>query len=442
MSSPTSPLLRFLRRLAGPPGDTTDADLLGRFASRHDEEAFTALVQRHGPMVMGVCRRLLGNHHDAEDAFQATFLVLARKARSVGRPELLGNWLYGVASRTALKARARAAERRRKEGRAVPPAADDPTSDVIWADLRPVLDEEVSRLPDRFRIPFVLCYLEGRTNEEAARTLGCPKGTVLSRLATARERLRSRLTRRGIVLSAGAVAALTGGIASAAVPPALIGPTVKAALGVAAGQTAAGLVSAQAAALMKGTLRAMLLSKLKVVALAVVAAAVLGGGATLLTHRSDGKEPGREPKQIRGEEAGKEGEKKSEDAAAKELKAMEGAWDVIGIEEGGRKASADDVKGMRWTFKGSEVEPVNPGEKRGDKFTVKLDPGKTPKHIDVIPLEGDLKGKTLQGIYKLEDGQLTICLRDEKSPEKGRPTEFSGKKGSDQGLITLKKAKK
>src|SRR5262249_31616689 len=150
------------------------------------------------------------NEHDAEDAFQATFLILVRKAGSLGRPELLGNWLYGVAYRTAARARAEATRRRFREvpliDRDLP--AKESTPDGVWRDLRPVLDEEINRLPDKYRAPFVLCYLEGKTNEEAARQLGCPLGTVLSRLARARERLRLRLTSRGLTLSVGLLGAM------------------------------------------------------------------------------------------------------------------------------------------------------------------------------------------------------------------------------------------
>jgi uncharacterized protein (TIGR03067 family) len=121
---------------------------------------------------------------------------------------------------------------------------------------------------------------------------------------------------------------------------------------------------------------------------------------------------------------------------------MGGEWKVVGLEEGGRKATADDVKGMKWTFEGAEVVPDNPGQEATDRFRVKLDPTKSPKQIDLHVVEGGLKGKTIQGIYKLEDGRPTICLRDEKAPEKGRPKEFSAEKGSDQGIITLEKAKK
>jgi uncharacterized protein (TIGR03067 family) len=115
---------------------------------------------------------------------------------------------------------------------------------------------------------------------------------------------------------------------------------------------------------------------------------------------------------------------------------------VVGLERDGRKASADDAKGMRWTFKGSTMQPTDPGDKPGAKAEVKIDPSRSPRHLDLVVLEGDLKGKTLQGIYKLEDGKLTVCLRDEQAPEKGRPKDFTAEKGSDQGMITLGKAKK
>jgi RNA polymerase sigma factor (sigma-70 family) len=397
MSRPTSPLHRFLRRVAQPTGDSTDADLLHRFASRHDEGAFTALVQRHGPMVMGVCRRLLG-HHDAEDAFQATFLVLATKARSVGRPELLANWLYGVACRTALRAKSRNAQRRRKEGQAVTLAAEDRTADVVWADLRPVLDEEVSRLPDRFRVPFVLCYLQGRTNEEAAQALGCPKGTILSRLATARERLRTRLNRRGVTLSAGLLAAaLCVGRTSAAVPAALVGSTVQAALGVAAGQ-AAGLVSAEAAALMKATLRAMLMSKLKVAALAALALTALGG--VLLTHRSDGGEPVNKVPPAEAPAKAK---------PPKDEEAIRGTWRLVRLDQVGHEPTKDeqaawDAGAFKAVITADKI--VLPG---GAEATYKLDPLATPKRID-LTLKNDTETVTVPGIYSLDGDELKLCI--------------------------------
>jgi RNA polymerase sigma-70 factor (ECF subfamily) len=289
---PTS-LMRFLRGLAARRGgDAADGQLLHRFATRQDEAAFAALVRRHGPLVCGACRRVLHDPNDAEDAFQATFLVLARKAGSVARPELLGNWLYGVACRTAREAKARAARRRARERQVAARSAADPAADVDWADLRPVLDEEIGRLPARYRVPFVLCYLQGRTNEEAARLLGCPKGTVLSRLAWARQQLRSRLTRRGLALPGALVATvLASRAAPAGVPPALVCSTVEAATLVAAGKAVAGAVPARVADLTEGVLRAMFTTRLRIAAAIVLALVLAGGGAGVATSllRAEGE---------------------------------------------------------------------------------------------------------------------------------------------------------
>src|SRR5215472_4077824 len=203
-SEPAGPFIQFLRQIAGPPldHDLTDRHLLERFVSAQDQAAFAALVQRHGPMVLGVCRRLLRDAHEAEDAFQATFLVLVHKARSIDRPELLGPWLYGVAVRIAGQAR-QAARRRAREREAAAMPDGDPSVELVWRELRQVLDEELGRLAQKYRAPLVLVYLEGKTTEEVARQLGCPKGTVQSRLARGRDRLRQRLVRRGVVPSAG-----------------------------------------------------------------------------------------------------------------------------------------------------------------------------------------------------------------------------------------------
>jgi RNA polymerase sigma factor (sigma-70 family) len=242
MATAPHSLAHYLRHLgARAAGGLPDAHLLRHFAARRDEVAFTELVRRHGPMVLGVCRRLLGNEHDAEDAFQLTFVTLSRKAGSLRRPERLGPWLHGVAVRTARKARARAARRRACEQQAPPPAAVGP-DDPVWRDLRPVLDEAVAALPARYREPVVLCYLGGQTLAEAARRLGCPKGTVGTRLAWARARLQARLARRGVTLSAAALAAALAGSAARACPAVaaqLVASTAQAATA-AAGQGAAG----------------------------------------------------------------------------------------------------------------------------------------------------------------------------------------------------------
>lgn len=211
--------------------EQTDTQLLKRFAQQKDQTAFTALVKRHGPMVLAVCRRVLHDSHDADDAFQATFLVLVRKAGSIARPELLGNWLYGVAYRVAIKARANAARRSAYERRAPAMSLVDPMMEVTGHEMRAVLDVEMSHLPEKYRAPLVLCYLEGKTNEEAARQLGWPTGSMSGRLARARELLRKRLLRRGVALSTGIFAVLLSkNAAAAAVSDSLLDCTVRGAV--------------------------------------------------------------------------------------------------------------------------------------------------------------------------------------------------------------------
>ncbi len=289
-------LIRHLRRLALGAG-ITDGQLLDEFVERREEAAFATLVQRHGPMVFGVCRRLLGNQHDAEDAFQATFLVLVRKAGRIRGGDTIGNWLYGVACRTALRARAMNAKRRFKEQQArerLPVSADAQDN---WDDLLPLLDQELSRLPDKFRAPVVLCDLQGRSRVEAARQLGWTVGTLSWRLAAARKTLAAKLSRRGIALSAGAVLAL-GQHASACVPGALVAGTTRAALVLAAGPTAAavGVISAKVLTLTEGVLKTMFLAKITSVPAVFVGVAALGlttGGLCYQTQAGTG-EPGQE----------------------------------------------------------------------------------------------------------------------------------------------------
>src|SRR5262245_43146638 len=179
----------------------TDGQLLEDYLSRRDEAALEALVRRHAPMVWGVCRRVLGNHHDAEDAFQATFLVLVRKAASIASPKLLANWLYGVAHQTALKARATAAKRKARERQVTMMPQPAVTEQDLWHDLQPLLDQELTRLPDKYRVAIVLCDLEGKTRKEAARQLGVPEGTLAARVARGRVMLAKRLARHGLAVS-------------------------------------------------------------------------------------------------------------------------------------------------------------------------------------------------------------------------------------------------
>jgi RNA polymerase sigma factor (sigma-70 family) len=258
-----------------------DAQLLERFVAERDGAAFAELARRYGPLVYHVCRRVLHHAEDVEDAFQATFLILVRKASAVRRGAALGGWLHQVALRVALRTRAA-----RRDAEPYPdggPAAPEAEDAALWRDLRRVLDEEVRQLPARYREAVVLYYLSGQTTEEAARQLGCARGTVLSRLAWARERLRKRLIQRGVALTAGALAVwLMQQAASAAVPAPLIGSTALAASGLAAGKgIAAGVVSARAASLMEGVLREMFLAKLKTTATVCVLAALVALGVGL-----------------------------------------------------------------------------------------------------------------------------------------------------------------
>jgi RNA polymerase sigma factor (sigma-70 family) len=255
----------------------SDQQLLDRFIAERDEACFEVLLWRHGPTVLSVCRRILRHEQDAEDAFQATFLILVRKARSIGKRQALASWLYRVAYRVALRARLRV-ERRTEREKGMPDIPASEAANVVWRDLRPVLDEEIDRLPEKYRAPFVLCYLAGKTNEQAAVELGCPKGTVLSRLAWARQRLRVRLTRRGVGLTGGMISAATVPLADAALPARLVQASLKVALPAAAGKVA---VSASVASLTQGALQAMFWTKIKIGVIVMLAGALLVGTAGL-----------------------------------------------------------------------------------------------------------------------------------------------------------------
>jgi RNA polymerase sigma factor (sigma-70 family) len=287
------PVVRRLRSAAlGGIASLSDRNLLERFAASRDEAAFAALVRRHGTMVLAVCRRRLRDWHAAQDAFQATFLVLARKAGTLAEPDLVARWLHGVACRTAVRARADAARRRARENRVEAPPPAGPDDGLLWRDLRPVLDEEIARLPRRQGAAVVLCYLEGRTNAEAAHRLGCSRGTVATLLARARERLRRRLTGRGVALPAGLAAALAGAAQAAGVPGVLESSTVRAACAFAARSTgAAGPASARAVSLAEGVTRTMTVKKLKVIAVALLVVGLAGAGAGLTNYRATGEEP-------------------------------------------------------------------------------------------------------------------------------------------------------
>jgi RNA polymerase sigma factor (sigma-70 family) len=290
-------IVRNLRTLYqfGVAGSLSDEQLLDQFLARRDEaaeEAFAELVQRHGSMVLGVCRRILGDKHEAEDAFQATFLVLARKAASVVRREKVASWLYGVAVRTAKEARVRAARRRAREERVSSPIHVDPPDDGFPDELRDILDEELARLPARHRGAVVLCELEGLSRPEAARRLGIPEGTLSSRLARAKAQLRDRLASRGVALPAAALSTILIREARAVtVPLSLLESTVQAATLVAAGPTAtaAAAISASVASLSEGVIQTMLVSKLKGIVLVVGTMTAVVSGAVVLAQSGPGR---------------------------------------------------------------------------------------------------------------------------------------------------------
>ena len=276
-------VFQLFHRLLGSPAApcTDDVELVDSFLRRRDEKAFEELVRRHGPMVLGTCRRVLRDPHAAEDAFQVTFLTLACKAASLRRGQALAAWLHRVAFRLALRIRSRGRRTADIEREALPMSRPDHETEAGWRELPAVLDEELQRLPEILRGPLVLCGLEGKTHEEAARELGWPTGSLSKRLARGRDLLRQRLARRGFAL--GAAAGLVAE-ATAAVPEPLLGTTIQRAVAVAAGRTAE--LPAATAALLREALRTMFWTPLKVMvlALAILATPAAGLGLFTLLH--------------------------------------------------------------------------------------------------------------------------------------------------------------
>jgi RNA polymerase sigma factor (sigma-70 family) len=268
----------------------TDQELLQDYLLRNDRGAFAALVKRHGPMVLGVCRRQLRSREDADDAFQAAFLLLAQKAATIRKRESLASWLHGVAYRMGQNAKRAAIQRRKHEGKVSPIHQRDPAEDVAWREVQGILDAEVGRLPAAHRAPFLLCFIEGRGRAEAAVELGLTEKALEHRLRRARVLLRDRLARRGVSLTAILTVAAMNSRAGAAVPSALLNGTLDAVTVLATG----GAVPAKVAAFMKGASTAMFMSKIKT--LLVCALALLGGagwGASALMSQPPTVQPAR-----------------------------------------------------------------------------------------------------------------------------------------------------
>jgi len=266
----------------------TEADLWERYVQERDEAAFETLLRRHGPMVLGVCRRILRNEQDAEDAFQATFLVLVRRAASLRSPSTIANWLHGVAYRTALEVKSTAARRRAREATVrVRTMMSEDSSAELW----PVLDQELEQLAEKYRAAVVLCDLEGKTRQEVARQLGWAEGTVASRLARGRSILAKRLARRGFTGTLMALA-LAHGTASACMPTELVASTLRATyLPPAEGTAANALLSAKVIALTEGVLKSMLVTKIKITIALILVAGTTALGVSGLFSRTMATEP-------------------------------------------------------------------------------------------------------------------------------------------------------
>ncbi len=410
--------LRQIQRVFGEGTATglSDAQLLERFAGHRDESAFEMLVTRHGPMVMGACRGVLHNPHDAEDAFQATFLVLARKARSLWVKGSLASWLYQIAIRIAVQARADSERRRRLECQATDVRErEDRTTGRPEPDLIPMLHQEIDRLPEKYRAPVILCHLEELTHEAAAQMLHCPIGTVHGRLSRARDLLRRRLIRRGVALPAGLVASVRIGSDSlaAAVPEPLRKATVRAGLNLAAGQgisTAVG--STTAAALLTATLRTMTLSTFKTAA-AFTLVIGLAVGASLFIGRSPAG------MFAMAEEApGARRAAFTKSPSRTDAEAIQGIWMVTAIEEVHHQRSDEEksyLKAGRFTITITADRLTFDVDQSATSY--RLDPSKTPRQM-LWSKPDDPHGRVVAiAIYELDGDDLKICLGRNRGTE-------------------------
>ncbi|HEY1861676.1 MAG TPA: sigma-70 family RNA polymerase sigma factor [Gemmataceae bacterium] len=407
--------------VAPPPEGGTDRELLARFAADREESAFATLVERHGPMVLDVCRRVLHDAHEAEDACQATFLVLARKSGSLRQPELLANWLYGVAYRSARKAQRQKVRYCAHAMRGASMQATDATADLIWKDLRPVLDEELDRLPAKFRAPVVLCYLEGLKAEEAARRLGCPRGTILSRLARARQRLSSRLAKRGLALSTGFLGLLLTrkAAASASLPSEFVKSTVTAArLFATPKPSISGRAGGRANNIAQGVLMAMFLAKLQFVSMCLLVGGVVVIGTTTAARIALAAGAGKTAVALGANEERVLG---ADQASKQDKNRLQGAWREVELENANGKADPEAIKQIRWIVKDDGFRMI--AEQNGQeqlfeaKFQFRLDASTKPKKIDI-----SVNGEPYWiGIYELTDESFKMCTTDKGRP---RPTNF------------------
>ena len=423
----------------------TDGDLLDHYLTSREESAFEALMRRHGPMVLAVCRRVADNAQDAEDAFQATFLVLLRKAASIRPRHMVGNWLYGVAFRAGMKARTVTSRQRTRERQMdmLPEAVT--LESGLWDDLLPVLDQELDALPEKYRLPIVLCDLEGKTRKEVARTLNWPEGTVAGRLAQARTMLAKRLRKHGLPVSAGVLAALFGQNAVlASLPASLASATVTALGSHSAGRaTATCALSANVAALADGVLKAMLIAKLKSVSILVMMLAALtlsssflvsalaehGNGHAVIDLRADAVNK----KADRADEIAKPAENlllgdpdPVEKKAENDLKKLQGTWIKVTLEKDGNPfaKTANDLS--YYVFQGNQFSIFEQSGKIEKQGTVKISPSENA--IDLHILVGRDKGTTLLLHYELQGHLLRLAfnINGKARPDAMKTTDGSG----------------
>jgi RNA polymerase sigma factor (sigma-70 family) len=393
----------------------TDAQLLERFLAQRDEAAFEVLLWRHGPTVWRVCRRLLRQEQDAEDAFQATFLVLARKAGSIGRRAALGSWLYKVAYRVALRARAQAVQRARREQ--PDPALDGPArlDGVSW-ELSELLKAEIEHLPARYREPFLLCCLEGKTQREAARQLNCPEGTIASRLAWARQRLRERLRQRGWVLSAGLLAMLLE--PGVALPARLVRATLQLTLTFIGSRP--GMVAAPAILLAEGVLQTMFRSMLKQAALMVVLGLV-GTGAVLSLRPARAEKPPASSTSQASAPTKKE-------QAVDDRREMQGTWvswetEVRTVNRGnGIQTLPPRQRKVTWVITADKITRVGEDGFIDYEWSYTLYPERSPKALDMISQQFGPD----PNIYRLKGDSLQIAVGKDNQ----RPAAFPAKEES------------
>jgi RNA polymerase sigma factor (sigma-70 family) len=423
-SSPMSAFLDRLRRAAlrRDEAGLSDGQLLDAYIRDRDEVAFAALVQRHGPMVWGVCRRVLGNDSDAEDAFQAAFLVLVRKAASIVPRDMVANWLYGVARQTAVKAKAMAVKRktREKQVEAMPEpiGAEQGGRD----DLLLLLDLELSRLPDKYRTAIVLCDLEGKKLKEAARQLGCPEGTLAARLARGRAMVAKRLARHGLAVTGGVLATVLSQSASAGVPAPVVSSTIKAAALFAVGQAAAmGAISVKVVALTEGVLKTMLMTKLKIataMVLVVFAFATGGFGISLFKQSTLAAAQNEGEKDVPKAPSAKKGEGPKTDRER-----LQGSWEFVSVSQGDMTVTKKNLPNPAvWksiTVNGDKMKWVcfnGDGKEVEFHECFKLDATRRPKTIDLLPKDRDSKGDPMWGLYELDGDVLKLCIWDMMPP--------------------------